>query len=267
MIKCDMVINASSNKTNTTQAQVRVGGWTESWILAESPTSVASAWNAICTARARLLPGNCSIVGQRFYEIGGGSQTAGRVFPGLAATLGDVPQMALLCTVQSDATINVRRFRLGGIPDARVVEGVYNPSTSFDADLQGYWRALNTYGARFKARVLTNPSIMIVSIDVNGNLLTNANLTAPAGTLLRILHAKDSNGKPVKGVFPVITATDARHFVLGNWGGQLVKTGKVRVDEISTYRVSFNTFAVNRVVVHKVGRAFFQYRGRASKKR
>lgn len=266
LIKCDMLMNASTNKTNSTQAQVRTGGWSEGWYADGSPDGVKANFEIVCQARAALLPGNASIVGQRYRIVNGGSSTGGRVFPGGANLLGDIPQVALLCTVSGQGQPNIRRFRIGGLPDARVVEGEYSPATAYDGALQRYFKQCATYAMRFKCRNLSATRWSVVSINAQGAVVT-ANGTGVSGVqFIDLLKCRDANDNAVKGRYKVMAGLDNNHFTILGWNGAVVVKGEIRPVDDQYPIVDANTFHPNRVVVHKVGRAFFQYRGRASKR-
>ncbi len=174
--------------------------------------------------------------------------------------------MALACSGRASGAPNVCHFRIGGIPDARVTEGEYDPSTQFNSDLNNYFVTLAANFATFAGRVLTNVAARIVSIDAVGVTVVNDDITLVPGNIVRLLKCVDQYGRPVIGAFSVSAVTDGRHFTLANWPGVLVKNGKLRLDQKSTFVIQGNTFAVSRVVTHKVGRAFFQYRGRVSRR-
>lgn len=266
LIKCDMLINASTNKTNSTPSQVRTGGWSEGWYADADPGSVRFPFEAVCQARASLLPGNCTIVGQRYRIVGGGSTTSGKAFPGGSALLGDIPQVGLLCTVSGQGQANVRRFRLGGLPDARVVEGEFSRESVYDAALSRYFKACATNAMRFKCRNLVADRYHLVSINAQGQVVTANAAIGGLTAYVDLLKCRDANGKAVKGRFATMPGADNLHFTLLGWNGRTVVKGDLRPVADLFPIVDVNTFAVGRVIVHKVGRAFFQYRGRASKR-
>lgn len=266
VIKCDMLINASTNKSGSTQAQVRTGGWSEGWYVEVDPDNARINFEDVCAARAALLPNNCTIVGQRYRIIGGGSSSGGKSFPGGSGLQGDIPQMALLCTVAGNGVPNIRRFRIGGIPDARVVEGEYNPSSAYTAALNRYFAKCQEDGMKFKYRNLAAGRVDIKSIDSTGLMTVFVAQTFNAIPFIDLLKCRDSQNKAVKGRFGLVAGGDNLHAQLIGWKGQTVVKGSFRLVQDAYSFVNQKSFNVGRVVVHKVGRAFFQYRGRASKR-
>jgi hypothetical protein len=219
----------------------------------------------LCEVRAGLLPNSAAIIGQRFRVVGGGSSTNNEIFPGTQTVLSDLPSLALLCTIQASGAPNVRRFSLRGLADARALEGEYVPSQGMDAQLKLFAKTLQDYGWKFKGRVLTTPKATVLSISNTGVVSTLEPFTVSTADKVRILNARDVSGTRQSGVYGVSVVTDSHTFTLRGYTGSEVTHAFVRLEDFNYFSVVGSSFSRGRVVNHKVGRDFFQFRGRRSK--
>jgi hypothetical protein len=237
----------------------RVGGWSESFYAEGVSAGSAVASAAILgPKRAALLPTQAAIVGARATDPTTPGLSASLVinFPGTATLATDVPQMALLCKLYSVGG-PTRQLILRALPDARVVNGEYQPSQAFTSALRVYFTGLNGYYVRGRNRAV--PVIDIINVTSGGLLTTTSDVLWAAGDDLKFFRTRDRYGQSIKGNYRITTATDTRHFQLANWGGIEVTKGKVR-------RVAFDYYPITnadsgRVIVRKVGKPFFGYVG------
>jgi len=275
MIKATMLFTQSTNKSGEQPAQVRVGGWSETWYCDDTIANVRANFAAVCQVRARMLSNAAAIIGQRYQVLGSGSQTGVQVFPGRAGVPADVPQMGLMLTVPGKDVPNIRRFTLRGIPDAIVVEGEYSPTAAFSTALTQFFGALGRGGFAMRGRDRATPPTQVISVvptvvagNTFGTFTLGTPLTFAVGTKLKFVRTRDIYGRTVDGEFLVTTATDSTHGVVSLWDFGDVNGGEVRVSGAPIFpEIESSAFAVGRIVVRKVGRPFNQYRGKASAKR
>lgn len=267
MNKVTMLFTMSTNKNNTTENQVRVGGWSESWYIDKSPAETRLATIQLCIARANLLPAAAAIIGQRYQVVGGGSSTGGRVFPGGYSPRGDIPQMALLCTMAGTGVSNVRRFALRGIADLIVTEGEYAPGDIFRGNLDLFSRVLAEQQFRMRGRDLNVSTQTVVSIDNTGLVVTGAASGVAANQRVNFVRTRDIYRRPIKGNYLVDNVLGTTSFHVVGLAGRQTVGGFVRLVQPPVYPLMLGgSFAPGRIVPRKVGRPFNQYRGRQSKK-
>ncbi len=264
MFKIDMLFSQQTNKGGASPDQVKVGGWSEGWYVDADQAGARAVLSALCPSRAALLTSSARIVGQRVRQVGGGSQTAGQVFPGTAVGLADVPQMALEISCGAVGKANVRHFRMRGVADARVVEGAYVASDAAVFAFNSYKTAVDQLSLRFKGLKLDNPRANVISVDTTGNVVTATDFVVTLGQNVKTIRVKGANGRAASGIFPVIARTDNTHFQLGNWKAGASTGGSVRLNEIDYFLADGDNFFIEGVTLQKVGRPFHQFRGRRS---
>jgi hypothetical protein len=253
-----------------------IGGWSESVYSGESDIAVvraklftAGSWGiGLCPARAALLSQFGQIVGQRILQVApsaGRAQTSNFSFPGGTEDT-DVPQMALQCSAAGVGVVNVRHFSMRGIPDAQVKFGEFYPSPAYANAVSVYFTELQNW--RFRGQDLTAAFADVATIDVTG-LVTLPAITVPFGVgdqvQFRGLKA-DGTNQPfsLKGFVAAVPTVNT--FTLRNFTAPPSHGGQVR--KVSYFLYLMGTpMSVDRAAVRKVGRPFFQYRGRRSKRK
>jgi hypothetical protein len=265
MLRCTSLINYSS-------ANERAGGWSESWYLDATIDAARQPFSTLQTARATMLPNHIVIVGQRFTtlldppnSIKGKSISTNNEYPGGYNIAQDVPQMAMLCRVRGDGVPNTKRYTLRGMPDGTVSGGEFTDDAVWTAGFNQYTAALRRLAFRFRGLDNSQPVIGLQGVLPNGDFILNAPLAFAQGDALTLLRVRDSNGHAVTGTYYVKTATSNIAGTFANWkGATVLGSGSVRkrVFIYPTMGTTINSFL--RVIVKKVGRSFFQYRGRRS---
>lgn len=262
-----MLINYISDKN-------RAGGWSESWYGDFTLDAARVAFDAVEKERAKMLPNGIIIVGQRFtvlsdpQSIHGKSVSTNNEYPGAFGFIKDVPQMALLCRVRGDGVPNVKRYTLRGVPDQLVVGGEYIGSSAFDPAFNGFANQLRTQAFRFRALDNSQAIVGLQGILSDGTYSLAASLALNVGDYITILRCRDQNGHAVTGTFQVATVTSGVGGKLANWKGQVViGSGAVRKRVFIYPTLNAATNTILRSIVKKVGRSFFQYRGRRSTRR
>jgi hypothetical protein len=135
------------------------------------------------------------------------------------------------------------------------------------AALVNYNTLLAKDGWRFKGRVLTNVKGEIDSISTAGVVVMKDAVTLSVNDKVRFLNVVDANGVSRSGVYLVTAAPDSTHFTVAGYTGATATRGFARKEQQDYFLVADKSLARGRVVTHKVGRSFFQFRGRRSTKR
>jgi hypothetical protein len=261
-MKVDLLFHASTNKAGGSPDQVRTAGWSEGWYTDKDINAARISVDFLCRARASFLTNSAAIIGQRYRVVGGGSSTDNRQYPGSGTGLADLPAMAILASIGTAGGPNVRRFALRGLADARAVEGEFIPSQQMTAALTWFATLLGNEQFKFKARVLTNVKGQIDSITTGGVVVMKDPVTLSIGDRVRFLRVTDVNGQSQSGVYLVTAAADSTHFTVAGYTGAASISGFARKEQTAYYACLSSSFQRGRVITHKVGRGFFQFRGR-----
>lgn len=262
--KVDLLFHQSTNLGASTSSPVRTGGWSEGHYYSGSLTALKAAIERLASIRANMLTTATSIVGQRIRIVGGGSQVLTKRYPGVQSLRADIPQVGLLVSCQAKNAPNVRRWVLRGLPDTRVEEGEYSPSTQMQLSISAYQQELDRGGWRFRGRDLSAGISRIESISNTGVVLMEEALAVEEGDFVRVNRSRDDDGDIVSGRFRVSAAVNSFQFTLANWTAGHCVAGKMSFDNHALFLMDGLTFNVSRVVIKKVGRSFFQYVGRRS---
>lgn len=230
-----------------------------------------SGFNGLWLSRAALLPLGAAIVGYRIQQVdipNAPIQTGSLSYPGSAGILADIPQMAMLCTAKGVGVNNIRRFTIRAIPDGQVTEGEYKPTSDFQLSMGQYLSTLNNWAFRAKQQAVTK--LRIISIQPNGDMLTELAPPFALGQMVRVTRSRDSGGNLRGGRFRVsatIPTGDAQTRMVG-WTYGLTTGGSVTADQQYIYPAfDGTTTAIGRIVTRRVGRPFIGFRGRRSKRR
>lgn len=244
--------------------QGRTGGWSESYVtVADGFEAAFTASNDLVFQRARMMPTGSRIIGRRISNLDspGQSQSYPTNSVGTGHTLQDVPQAALLCFART-ATGNERQLIFRGIPDARIVEGEYEPTVDYQSAITGFFTVLRN-GWGFMGRDETKPLVDVKSVSTLGVFELYQDLTFAVGNQLKFYRTFDNFNRPVKGLQKVGARVDAKNGTIQNWSFGSVNKGRVRLQSVIYQAIS--GCRVSRVIVRKVGRDFFQYSGRQSR--
>jgi len=264
-----MVFSLSTNISNATSPDRRIGGWTESVYdnLVSFDATAITNFLKLCQLRAALLPTGARIKGQRYELIDPPGQATTRSvnFPGPAGVPCDVPQMALLVSCPGKNVINVRNYEIRGIPDGQVVEGEYAKVAPFPTKLRAFLNFLSNFN--FRGLDLSQTAYPLVKIAADGTYTTTIPNTLAAGQMVKVLRTLDSTGKKRGGVFQVTGLEGPPRLALLDWPYGATTKGKIRVNGIVYPEFNGPLATPNQVVVRKVGKVSGQYRGRRSAKR
>lgn len=173
--------------------------------------------------------------------------------------------MALQFYLPAVGVPNIRRMCLRALPDARVVEGEWFPTSTFRTALGGFINNLSLF--RFRANNLELDEIPIASISPTGLFVLQQPFTFAVNNYVNILGVKTATGASVSGRFVITARTDSQNGTLGQWVAGAGLGGRIRQDQI-IYPAYVGSSDIEgfKVVVRKVGRPFGQYVGRQSKR-
>lgn len=264
--KCTAMFQLTTTSSESSFG-ARTAGWSESYYTdTTNPVIVRNDFELLCGRRAALLPESGAIVGQRYNQVGpvGPSHTSGVILPGVKQSNCDIPQMAALCRAFASNTNNVRNLILRGVPDARVVDGEFQPSQQWIAAFGSFTSTLANKGYKFRGRDLSQTLFPIMQISNAGVMQLEVNGNYVVGDYVRVLRTVNRNDRKIGGRFRISIVTDPTHYVLQNWTGGDTVRGQVRKDAI--VNPSFGTVSLQRIITRKVGRPFGQYVGRLARR-
>lgn len=263
MIKVTMIFEQGGG----THGSGKLAGWSETWWKNVVQPVDWQMLSRLFTARVGMLTNRAALVGYRIKEIGGGVQVARYRLAGAIATEADIPQMSLSCFTRTADLKHSKFFRLRGLSDARVSEGVYVPVDYFQTAFTNFASVLEAEQWGWKGLAENLPTVRINSIDANGNVVCAAGAVFAANQYVVIRRSKNTFGNSVGGKYRILARTSDTNFQLANWvGGVVDAKGTVGVYSDNLYIASAANTKFTEVTTQKVGRPFFSYRGRASKR-
>lgn len=250
-------------------------GYSESWYSNLQGAQLESAMDVISDLRVQLCPSDAEIVGYRIGQPNGRSYVVRKSYksPNDAQSTSNVQVDSALCQMSVNGTATVKKFWIHDLPDNAINATTIsrNISRKITAFCQGI--ALQNFLCRYV--VPTAPNAPILQITALGVVTTNAPIAAGVGDLVQFLACRDANGKTIRGKYAITAVADNRNFTIAHWPGNVVaRSGTARIQQFG-----FATCAVVRPGPHgesgsvvkagsrKVGRPFFQSRGRVSNKR
>lgn len=276
--KVTMLFQQATNTGGLANPPVRrLAGWSESvYINTSSITSLlqylfgpgSGSRGPICPARAALLPGAASMVGQRVQLVppAGASQSLGRQFPGNTFFASDIPSMGLLCNVIPAGETKVRRITLRGIPDSQVVEGEFSPVQRYTDALNAYFESLRNTAVR--GRDAGTPAFPVNNVTGLGLLTCNALIPFAVNDFVQVTGAIDGLQKKRSGVFRVTNTIPLTFQVqLQGWPFGVCTGGVVKANAFAFSDIGEGQFNVGRIVTRKVGAPFARFVGRRSKRK
>lgn len=248
----------------------RIGGFSESYYstLPLDSAALQTQWQALCLARAALLPSNARIVGSRYQQVDpvGGSRQYDNVYTG-AVIQNDLPSMALQWTVRSANSPNQRSLILRAVPDARVVTGEYSPIAGYNLALQNFFAELRNKW-QFRAIDRTILPVKIVQI-VAGVMTTATPHGLAASDVVNIMSTKVGTDRVVTsyhaGVLNAPTATTATLYPLDRRDSIPDSvSGRARKASIiyPFFSITNEEIIAPNAITRKVGAPFRKFRGR-----
>jgi len=265
-VKCSWLFNGTSGNRNG-----KVWGFSENWYSGLSGNALIAAMDAVSAKRRLILAADTVICGYRIGQENGRSYVVRRV---LAAPRGNdvsnIPVDAALCQVSVGGSPTVKKFWFHDLPDDWI-----NATTIFADRVQAILDVIsaivvNGFSVRYQ-----NPTALstdVLTIDATGAVTTVGNIALAVGNLVSFLNCKDINGRTVRGKYIVASVTDATHFTVAHWSGQVVaRRGRVRLVQYAFGAAQVFAPDPSLGVIsggsRKVGRPFFQSRGRVPVRR
>ena len=244
-------------------------GFSETWWTSLTGAALIAAMDVVSAQRRLMLAGDCSIVGYRIADLTGRSFVVRRSFlPPRGNDFSNLPIDCALCEVGVTNSPTIKKFFLHDLPDDWVRDTVIVAAQQ--PIILNVVTALTQLGFQVRYQNQLAQQAAVSSVDSLGNVVTLAAINAPANSLVQFLSCRDNNNRAVRGIYSVETVTDATHFKVAEWSGQLVgRRGRVRLVQ-QLFSPSLN-LGVARTIIgaasRKVGRPFFQSRGRVPVRR
>lgn len=253
----------------------RIGGWSESFYHDSTLASgqAEKVFDTLIGARAKLLPKQASIVAKRFQDVAADGRP-GRAKVRLVYIRGntaydtDVPNLAYVARVYAkNNKPNHRLLELRGFPDVMCVKG----EASLDAPWQSfrdlYYQVLID-NFQFRGNILDGPTAHITSVSADGSVVTDEdfvnNLAGKKVTIVRAL-INGTRDDFFGGTFKVGAQPSLRLTTLLGYNGPACTKGTIRAYGHDFFGIE--SIDSESVYTRKVGRPFYQYRGKASAKR
>lgn len=247
----------------------RAWGFSESWYSGLAGDALVAAMDEVSALRVQILSSDTSIVGYRIGQQGGRAFVIRKNFlPPQQNEGSNLPVDSVQCAVKVAVGTSIKRFFLHDLPDDWIADTAIDP-----ARFPLIKRTVNMYVTQgFQVKYQNQAALQanVLSIDALGNVVTVTPFPVAAQSLVSFLKSRDTNGHAVRGKYIVSAVTDNTHFAIAHWTGQIVgRQGSVRLVQ----------FAFNNAVAipdkqqsfiaasRKVGRPFFQSRGRVPNRR
>jgi len=245
----------------------KTGGWSETWYYDGSASEINAATGVFMSRRAAMLPVQAVCQGFRLQEVGAKGQFIAASVVGTATFQQDIPQMAINCRCQAGGKQNVKFFQLRGIPDNQVNGGRYAPIDTYPQAVNQFFTSLVNQGWRFRAVDLTKPKVGLLSVNALGVFQVKAGLVFDVGSTITLLRAKGVDGSKLSGDYYVSAKADNQNGTFLHWPGTVIQQrGEARVKEFFYPQIQTGSIKVYNVTTRKVGRPFFLYRGRQTKR-
>lgn len=260
--KATWLFNGDSTKSGKTW------GFSESWYSGLSDDALITAMDNVSAIRRQILAYDCQIVGYRIGQPNGRSYVVRKSFaPPNANDYSNIPVDAAMCQVGVVGAPAIKRFWLHDLPDdwierTEIVAGRV-------AAIRNVVDAYTVFGFQVRFQNQAAVTSDIFSIDALGVVVTVQAHGLVANQQVSFLKCRDVNNKAIRGQYIVTNVASPTVFTVGHWPGNVVgRRGKVRLTQ---YQFGAALSLLDRGVVlggsRKVGRPFFQSRGRAPARR
>jgi hypothetical protein len=253
-----------------------IGGWSESfWQEALiGPDALVAA--ALYNARLPLVCATTALVGVRATQYSIPAMPGNLLRPiqskvlrfnrfGSLPVITDILQMCLDVNTTTTGKPNKSKFKIGNIPDSFVVVGNFRPNQQYAQAMQTYVRTISQDSWGFVGRVIDNEAALVMGLAANVLTTSFALAGVVPGHFVRINRGKTSDNLPFTGTFRVASVDGNAYTLEGTQGVALQRAGTVRRDQVAFCDIDAVEFGVPST--RKIGRPFFQLRGRASKRR
>jgi len=239
-------------------------GFSETWYTNLTGDNLVTAMDTVSDSRAQSLADFSSIIGYRIQGVNGRAYVVKRSYPAPAANGPanvQVDAALMQCFVQGSPT--VKKFYMHNLPDSWVNDGVITQANR--RKLTGFIAELQDQGFLVRYRTQTAPQADILSVTAAGVVTTIQNIAVNVGDEVQFLRTRDTDGHAIRGTYIVSVAPGGNTFTVAHWPNAVVgRSGKIRKLVYGFGQVLIAGDAgFLRVGGKKVGRPFFQFRGRA----
>lgn len=253
----------------STSASGLTWGFSESWYTNLAGDALINAMDLVSSRRVQILSRSSEIVGYRIGTPNGRSFVVRKRFSSPSGNdWSNMPVDAALCQCGIAGSDNRKKFFFHDLPDDWVnlasVEAARRPAIN---------TVISTIAAAGFLVRFQNPIAVaapILAVDALGAVTTSAPVALAVNNVVSFLNMRDTNNRAIRGTFVVDLVTDPTHFRVAHWGGSIVgRSGRVRVVSFLVGAALYlgDTTSIIRGGSRKVGRPFFQLRGRAPVRR
>lgn len=260
--KATWLFNGRSERTGN------VWGFSETWYTNLAGDALVTAMDLVSSRRVQILSSDTQVVGYRIGTANGRAYVVRKEFkPPMSNDHSNLPVDAALCKCGIAGSDNQKRFFFHDLPDNTVNAMSVDFNTEGQIELVVQTLSAAGFLVRYQNPVAAQAPIL--SIDATGNVVTSAAFAVAANNTVTLLNCRDVNNRAIRGTFIAETVTDGTHFKLAHWGGSTVgRSGKVR---LTSFLFGAALFLPEETVIRggakKVGRPFFQLRGRVPNRR
>lgn len=250
-------------------------GYSESWYSNLEGAQLEAAMDTISALRVAMLPTDASIVGYRIGQPNGRSYVLRKIYksPNEDPSTSNVQVDSALCAMSVNGVPTIKKFWIHDLPDNSVT-GV-SVSRNMGRKITAFCQGIQAQNFLCRYIVANAPKAQILQITALGLVTTIDAIAVGVGNLVQFLNCKDNNGKTIRGKYVVTAVADNKNFTIAHWPGNVVaRSGTARVQQFGFAPCSVlrpaphgESGSVIKAGSRKVGRPFFQSRGRVSNRR
>lgn len=234
-------------------------GWSETWFRDGDSLAAGQAANVqLISVRDDILVQTASIIGYRTSVVENPaivSHVTDINIPGSYNALRDITNAALLFEATTPRYTR-RQIWVRGMPDAVLVSGAYDPSSSFAVAVNAWRNQLVTNGWSIRTQNRQDwPLRDIAGVDATGILTMFTDPGYSVGMNVKFFRTKDTTGKTIKQIFKIVSGDFATGFKLNGWpAGRVVFNGRVRAYVLRTEPI--DGIQIAKAGSRKTGRIF-----------
>lgn len=260
--KATWLFNGYSDNTG------KVWGFSETWYTSQGGDALLASMDLVSQRRAQILSRETEIVGYRIGTPNGRAFVVRKSFASpLANDKSNLPVDAVRCQCGITGSDSTKKFYFHDLPDDWIVSNTLDFNRI--AAIQQVMQVIVATG--FQVRFVNQAAAQanVVGITDLGVVTTQAPHVFVVGNVVQFMNMRDVNGKAVRGTYVISVVPDNTHFTVLHWSGQTVgRSGRARLQAFS---FGSSLYLGDQTVVdagsRKVGRPFFQSRGRVPVRR
>lgn len=269
-----ILINGTTLKANT-DAVDRSFGFSDGWYDGTNESQELSTRDrGLINARAALLPVTSTVVGVRIAILDNDGRSKGRSRPYLLSVRGgfgqpcDDPRMSLKYALYGNTVTNELQYYLQNVADGLIITGSYSFTNSWEALVRTYFDYVFNQNYSFLGYNLEANQNAITSISAGGVVTIQGGNLFAFGQYARVIDTR----KNARGSYRqnpnghMVTASVDQTVTLDNWTAGACTGGRLQIWEKLLFRpfIPATQQLLPLVCTKKVGKPYFQYRGRAS---